>query len=398
MLATEVVLIAEGRVERVLVHLRTGLGVVRLLGGLVEQDGLGARLVLGARQGPVIAIGAQRQNGLGRVEGRHPRRQRRLEPVLRRRRSGLAAAPVLVIGHQHDRVGGVLQRLDRIVVVRERRRDPDLATAGLQDRAQVGDEPRIGARGGRRQLLEVDDVAGVSALGGLGGEIADQGLARRGIEQHGVGGRPVPGPRGGHVVEDARQDRRRPLGRGDDRAGLRIGGDRQLAVDPGQRHRLRRDHIELVDVVGQGFPRTFVPRHIESDGQGPGGAVGAGLCAGMRNPVPLRPPFQLAGVLLVQRRKHLRILERHLGQPRRKGQGGEEGGDHQGAERQQQAGDQTNPSGATSGRVMEDQLGHQSWRARFISPTYARPMESRLDAPDGAVLSRRMSTRGCGPG
>ena len=61
-LAAGVVLVAEGRVERVLVHLDLGLGVVGVLGGLVEEDGLGrGRVLRRPCQRPVVAVVAQRQ-------------------------------------------------------------------------------------------------------------------------------------------------------------------------------------------------------------------------------------------------------------------------------------------------------------------------------------------------
>src|SRR5207248_11470314 len=51
--------------------------------------------------------------------------------------------------------------------------------------------------------------------------------------------------------------------------------DADVALGAADRHPLRRDHVQLVDIAAQGLAAVLVPGHVEADRQWPGGrAVG----------------------------------------------------------------------------------------------------------------------------
>ena len=72
---------------------------------------------------------------------------------------GRVAAPVVVVGHQHKAVAGVLQLGERPVVVVERRGDPDFEIQRLQSLMGAGDEGRVGGDRLWRHVLQVEDEA-----------------------------------------------------------------------------------------------------------------------------------------------------------------------------------------------------------------------------------------------
>ncbi len=159
--------IGEGRVEGVVVHADRRLGVPGEPHGVIEFDHVGgalAGLVLGL---PVIAVGAVGHDRLFRVELGHAQVQVLLVPVLAGGRPGISGAPVLVIGHQHQGVGRLLHGLERKILVIERRGDPDFQAVGSQHIAGVLQKGRVGGYGVRRQVLQVEAVAGVATLGRL---------------------------------------------------------------------------------------------------------------------------------------------------------------------------------------------------------------------------------------
>lgn len=82
MLAPVVVHVLEVRVEGVVVHGDAGVGVVGQLRGVVEGHGLGPRRALVVLQRPVVAPGAEDDDGVGRIELAHVQRQQLLEPLL----------------------------------------------------------------------------------------------------------------------------------------------------------------------------------------------------------------------------------------------------------------------------------------------------------------------------
>ncbi len=172
---------------------------------------------------------------------------------------------MLVVGHQDHGVAGGLQLVEHARVLTEQGGDPDLAAEGIKRLVGLADQLRIDLHGLGREILEVEDIARVAARLGVAHQVLDEGVARRGIEQQGVGQGPVPIA----VVRivDHRQDRRLVRGLGQQGLGLGIVRHAERAQRPFRGDPLRSEHVELVDVCGQGHAGTLVPRCVEADGQ-----------------------------------------------------------------------------------------------------------------------------------
>ena len=214
-------------VQRIVVERDFGVRVVRRLGGVVKRDRRGLGRSLGVLQGPVIAVGAEYDDRVRRIQFLHIGRQGGLEPVLTRRGAGVAAGPVLVERHQHDRVDQTLNPLQIPGVVAERRSDPDLPTDRLEGGPGLGEKSRILRQRRFRQIFQVENIASVAPLLRQDDQVGDQGLARGRIGHQSAGHRPVDNV----VVTGVNhgQDRRRRLGRGDQGLRLRIGGHVNVA-------------------------------------------------------------------------------------------------------------------------------------------------------------------------
>ena len=154
-------------------------------------------------------------------------RQGGLEPILAHRRSGVASAPVLVVGHQHNGVGDRLEELEVPVVVAERGRDPHFAADRLQRRAGFREHGGIGLERRGAQVLEVEHVTRPTPLLGKHHEVLDQSGAGGGIDQQIAGERSVIAAV--VAVVDHRQDRRWRLAPRDQGLGHRIVGHRHPA-------------------------------------------------------------------------------------------------------------------------------------------------------------------------
>ncbi len=357
-----VVDVAVGRIQRVVVEAGGRLGIAGGLGRVVEDLGLAFDGLAVLAQLPVVAVVAERDDHPGRVELRGVLVEVLLVPVLAGRRSRLApalagvAAPVLVVGHQHDGVRRRLECLQVPVRVGERHGDPDFASERFQRRPGLGHQNRILRQRRRRDVFQVEHVAAVAAALGQVDEVGHQGGARGGIGQQVAGQRTVEQAVVG--VGDRRQHRRRVLGAGDDRLGLRVRRHRDRTQRAVQKDPLRRDHVELVDVLGQRGTRALVPRDIEAHRQRPRRAAGRTGVRAAGHVGPAGLPLQPVRGLNVQRLQHPRVLQRQLRQHRREGQGGEEAGDDQRRQRNQQPDAKARAPIPASGRIMKDVVGH----------------------------------------
>ena len=162
-------------------------------------------------------------------------------------------------------------------------------------------------------------------------------------------------------VGDRGQHRRAVLGRGDDRFGLRVGGDGDQSQRAAEEHPLRRDDVELLDVLRQRRARVLVPGNIKADRQRPRRAARAPALG--RRGCPGRFALEPMRRLDVQPLPSPQVRQRKLRQQRREGEGGEEPGDDQGGERDQQAGAQPRPPIPAPGWIMEDVIGHEARRS-----------------------------------
>ena len=326
MLGPVVLGVAERRVQLVIVHADGRFGIPSQLHGVVKGDDVGGGLV-GAGllfDAPVIAVGPEGHDGLVRVQVRHALVEVGLQPVLPGHRAGRAGLPMVVIGHQHQGVGGALQLGERPVVVVEDGGDPDFQVQRLQRLLGPRDEGRIGGQRLGRHVLEVEHEAGIAVPVGLVDQVADQLLFGSGIEDQGVGHGSVEGRVLGVVHHG--DDGRGLGGAGDQRGGFRIGGCDDVAGGVLQRDPLRRHHIQRIDVVVQRLARIFIPADVEAHGQrldrlaGPGG-MGAG------DLFPQRLALDPLDGLLVQADQNVGVLQRDGRQVRRQRQGRQKAGD-----------------------------------------------------------------------
>ncbi len=379
--------IGVGRVQRALVEVDVGAGVAGVLGRFVEADQAGA--VLGARVGadavaglvlgnPVVAVAAQGQDGLGLVQVGELLVEVLLEPVLAAHRPRRRRGPVLVISHQHQGVGRRLELVEHGRLLAEQGGHPDFPAQRVERLVGLGDQLRIGLHRLRREVLEIEDVAGVAARLGQGDQVVDHGVPSRGIQHQGVGERAVPGA----IVRvvDHRQHGRLVRRPGEQRLGLRIVGDVEQAERALGRDPLGGEDVELADMAVQGNPRALVPRHVEAHrqrlGRRPGGIPVAARHARERGVEP-----DLPGRLHVQRREHAGVLQVHVRQARGEGQGGEEGGDHGGHGGQQQPQQQGSAPGPTSRGVVKYEFAH------WGTGTPELPNYSRAAADPSAAIS-----------
>ena len=413
MLAIVVVGIGVGGVEGVVVQADPGVGIVGVLGGVVEGDRVGPAGTLAVLEGPVVAVGAEGHDRAGRVEFAHVPGQGFLEPVLGRRRAGVAGPPVLVIGHQDDGVGDAPKSRQGPGVVGKGRRDPDLAADRFERRARLGDEGGIARQGLPRQVFQVEDIAGVAMPAGEDDEVGDQGRTGGGVDQQIAGQGAV-----GNVVMavvDHGQDRGRGLGGGDQRLGLGIGGHRDPPQRAVEQDPLGRDHVQLIDMPVERHARALVPADVEAHRQGPRPPAGRGLARPGDAPPP-RGPFQPMRAFHMQRLQHLGVLQGQVGQARGEGEGGEEGGDDEGGQGDQQADAQVGAPGAPPRRIVKHEIGHgRTWLVslRFASQaadaanmTKGRrngkgrrgPLRARSDARTDRRLAEGPPRRGPGRG
>ncbi len=358
-----IVRIGVGGIERALVEIDVRAGVAGVLGGLVEADPRGAVLLVGVQPlamtvlvagNPVVAVAAQRHDGLGLVQVRQLLVEVLLEPVLARDRPSARRGPVLVVGHQHHRVAGGLQLIQHGRILAEQGGDPDLPPQRIQRLIGLGDELDIGLHRRRREVLEIEDVAAIAARLGQVHEVGDEGGACGGIEQEGVGQRPVPIAVVG--VVDHRQDRRLVRRLGEQGQGLRIVGNGQGAEGPPGGDPLGSEHVELTHMRRQGHPRALVPWRVEADGEGlerPRRAPRAAWHARQR-----RVELDLLRRLHVQGRKHPRVLQVHDREAGGESQGGEKGGDDRCDGGKQQPAQQRSTPRATPRGVVEDKVAH----------------------------------------
>ncbi len=220
---------------------------------------------------PVVAIGGQGDHHPMRIETGQPVGQQPRQPVRAGDRSGIGGGPAFVIGHQHRRVGGAGHRLQRLVRPR-RHRGPDLDPRGAQRRPCGREQPRISDLGARREVLQVEDVAGVALGPGKLLQLADQGLARGGVEDHRVGGGLVPDVVVG--VGDQRhelQPRSRPRC---ERGGAVVGFGHHLAQGTADGEPARGEHVQAPHLARQGRQVAAVPGVVEADEGGSGGRHG----------------------------------------------------------------------------------------------------------------------------
>ena len=129
-----VVLVGVGRVQRIVVEADVGPQVARGLSGFVEFLGVAIDGMALLVQRPVVPVVAEGDDGARGIQLIHVVLEVRLEPVLARRRTRLAAdaAPMLVVGHQHDAVGDRLEELQVVVRIGERKGDPDFPAERFQ--------------------------------------------------------------------------------------------------------------------------------------------------------------------------------------------------------------------------------------------------------------------------
>ena len=286
---------------------------------------------------------------------------------------------MLVVGHQHQGVAGVLHRLQRPVVVVERRRHPDFAAQRGQRRLHLGDEGWIARERGGRDVLDVEDVAGIVLLLGLSDQGGDQLVLGGGVAQQSIGDAGVE--RALRIVVHHRQHRRRMGRRADHRHRLGIVGDVDVAGGVLHRDPLRRDHVQIVDVLGQRSARFGVPGDVEADGQRLDRGVGAGRL-GPADMLPARPALQMFGVLDVQSLQRARVAQLDVRQVRGQRQRGQEAGDDGRQQGQHEAASLPRPPGAAAGRVMEDKgfvrrrirrRWHGGWSIRSRAQSSASP-------------------------
>ena len=93
----------------------------------MEGHHIGPALNRAGREGPVIAIGPEDHHGLGRIKHTKTLSHMGLIPVLPRNRPRITGQPVLVIGHQHQAIRGLLQLGERPIGIVHRGGDPDLS-------------------------------------------------------------------------------------------------------------------------------------------------------------------------------------------------------------------------------------------------------------------------------
>ncbi len=224
------------------------------------------------------------------------------------------------------------------------------------------DQLRISRQACGREVLQVEDIAGVAAGVGQGDEVVHQGFPRLGVDQQLVRLGPVEHRFVG--VLDHRQDGRPVLSLGQDGFRLGILGHVQQPAGPFQEQPAGRQHVDLVDVASQRHPRPLVPGHIEADGERLGRSPGLAFTRAMRNPGPGRAAAQAVGGLHVQRGEDPRVLHLQVRQVRGEGQGGEESGHHRRDQRQQDTAGKGGLARAFPRWIVEDEVGHSVRRPR----------------------------------
>ena len=203
------------------------LGLARRLQRLLESEVFGDLAFH-----PIIAIAADGDDGVGRIEVLHALVERLFEPILAGDGAGAAFGPMLVIGHQDqvvsDRGVGFVIPIDIVVGHGEAQGQPERLEGGhhlLEERLEV-------ALCGRGHFFEVDRQALEFVGGDEGDDVLEARSARHwiGEELGEAGAVPVAVGR----ILDHRQDRRAGLGAGDevDGLGVEIGRQRhRRAID-----------------------------------------------------------------------------------------------------------------------------------------------------------------------
>ena len=337
-----VVGIPEGGVQGRMVEHHRHAGIMGRLHGLVEGDGLGVVFPLG----PVVAIGAQGQDDLVRVEALQILGQLALEPGLGRGRAWRAGLPMLVVHHRHDGVGGLLQGPQGPVRVIHRHRHPDLPVRRVEGEVCLRDELRIGRQGFRRQVLEIEDVTGEAALFRQGLEVPDQGSAclRRAEQLFDRLGDPDSVNR----IVDHRHDGGPLCGIPDQLLRPGVGRGGKLAVRRRYHHPLGRQHVDILQMFPQPLGRLLIPTHVEGDGER---ACGRALDPG--TPGRRSPRGCPAGDLHIQGRQGVGVAEPHLRHVGGKGQSRGKGCEHGKADGDRQSAQQADVPCTTAAGVVK---------------------------------------------
>ena len=139
-----VVFIGKAGIERGMVHAHIRARVMGKDRRLVEGHHVGPRLAGARCEGPIIAVGPEDHHGLGGIKNSKALGHMGLIPILSGNRPGITGQPVLVIGHEHQTVGGLLQLSEGPFRIVHRCGDPHFTAQGTQGSDRLGDKAGIG--------------------------------------------------------------------------------------------------------------------------------------------------------------------------------------------------------------------------------------------------------------
>ncbi len=211
---------------------------------------------------PVVAIGGKGDHDPARIDPRQPFGEQAAQPVRPGDRTGVGRGPALVIGHQHRRIGRAGHRLQGLFRAR-RHSCPDLDPRAGQGRARGRQQRRIAGLRPRREVLQIEDVAGVSLGPRQRLQLRQESLAGRGGEDHRVGGCLVP-----DVVMGVRDQRHQPQPRPRprrDRRGPVVGFEHHLSLGASDGEPTGGEDVQPPKLPRQGRQVALVPGVVKAD-------------------------------------------------------------------------------------------------------------------------------------